>query len=506
MNASFKSALAIRWVSWILLLMAGSPLAAQTTHEVTVGDNFFSPSSLTIQVGDTVRWTNAAGGNNHNVTDNGGSFASQTSSSFTFSQTFNSAGTINYRCTIHAGSMTGTITVQGAAPQPADLSLQSVDASAGTYAPGDSISINISIQNVGGEASAAASITYYASTNSTINGSDTELGTDAIGALAAGASNNFTANATFPNNIADGTYFIGAIININDDNNGNNTRADNGTIAIESAPPDPVVDLAVQTINAPSGTFEQGEDLSIGVTTRNFGDMASDSYTVNLYASTNTTINGADTLIGSANRSALAAGAQASFNVEVLLPETLPPDNYFIGGVIDIDDANNSNNTGLDNVPITVETSGGGDDFPINEGLNDAWYNPLTPGQGFFITVFPEIQSMFIAWFTFDTTRPAAEIEAILGEPGHRWLTAFGPYTGDSARLNVELTEGGLFDSAQPQVSQSGDGIIEVDFIGCNEGIIHFEDIGSSNIDGDIPIERIALDNVPFCEELTAAQ
>ncbi|HMB60802.1 MAG TPA: CARDB domain-containing protein [Xanthomonadales bacterium] len=505
MNTFHTPASVVRRAIWVLLLVISSPLAAQVTHEVTVGDNFFSPSSLTIQVGDTVRWVNAAGGNNHNVTDNGGSFASQTSSSFTFSQTFNSAGTVNYRCTIHAGSMQGTITVQGVAPQPADLSLLSVDATPGTYAPGDNISIGISIQNVGGETSPAASITYYASTNSTINGSDTELGTDALGALAAGATNNYTASGTFPNNIPDGTYFIGAIIDLNDANTGNNTDADNGTITIQADVPDPVVDLAVQTVNAPSGTFEQGEDLSIGVSIRNFGDMGSDSYTVNLYASTNTQVNAADTFIGSANRGALAGGAQDTFNVQVNLPEMLTPDNYFIGAIIDIDDENNANNTGVDNVAITVVPSGGGDDFLINEGLNDAWFNPLTPGQGFFITVFPDIQMMFVAWFTFETQRPPANVEAILGEPGHRWLTAFGPYSGDSALLDVELTQGGTFDSATPAVTQGPDGTLEVDFTGCNEGMIHYE-LTAANISGDIPIERIAVDNVPFCEAQAVAR
>jgi len=33
-----------------------------------------------------------------------------------------------------------------------------------------------------------------------------------------------------------------------------------------------------------------------------------------------------------------------------------------------------------------------------------------------------------MAWFTHDTERPDTGVEAILGEPGHRWLTAQGPY------------------------------------------------------------------------------
>ncbi len=141
--------------------------------------------------------------------------------------------------------------------------------------------------------------------------------------------------------------------------------------------------------------------------------------------------------------------------------------------------------------------------FPINAGLNDSWFNPATPGQGFFITVFPDIKLMFLAWFTYDTERPAPEVEAILGEPGHRWLTAFGTYSADTATLEVELTQGGVFDSVEPAVVQSADGTIEVVFSNCNAGTVNYN-IPSAAVSGQIPIERIALDNVPTCEALSS--
>lgn len=137
----------------------------------------------------------------------------------------------------------------------------------------------------------------------------------------------------------------------------------------------------------------------------------------------------------------------------------------------------------------------------INAGLNDAWYNPATPGQGFFITVFPDIEMMFLAWFTFDTERPPAGAGANLGEPGHRWVTAFGPYTGNTADLDVEVTSGGVFNAANPAPSQQADGSILLEFASCNEATVSF-DIVSANIAGEIPIERIALDNIPACETL----
>ena len=57
------------------------------------------------------------------------------------------------------------------------------------------------------------------------------------------------------------------------------------------------------------------------------------------------------------------------------------------------------------------------DKFQINAGLNDAWFNPATAGQGLLIAVFPDAASMFIAWFTFDLERPGEGVEAQLGDP-----------------------------------------------------------------------------------------
>jgi len=137
--------------------------------------------------------------------------------------------------------------------------------------------------------------------------------------------------------------------------------------------------------------------------------------------------------------------------------------------------------------------------FQINAGLNDAWFFPTTSGQGFFITVFPDIRKMFLAWFTYEVNRPPGNVAAMLGEPGHRWLTAFGDYSGDSALLDIEVTSGGVFDSAEPAPTQINGGSIAVSFADCNMGLIEY-DIPSVGRTGAIPIQRIAPDNISGCE------
>ena len=141
--------------------------------------------------------------------------------------------------------------------------------------------------------------------------------------------------------------------------------------------------------------------------------------------------------------------------------------------------------------------------FQINAGLNDAWFNRDTSGQGLLITVFPGIGQMFLAWFTYDTERPPEDVTALLGEPGHRWLTAQGPYAGDTANLTLSVTRGGVFDAAEPAAATdpAGYGSMKIEFADCKQGLVTYE-ITSLGISGQFPIERIALDNVPLCESL----
>jgi N-acetylneuraminic acid mutarotase len=142
--------------------------------------------------------------------------------------------------------------------------------------------------------------------------------------------------------------------------------------------------------------------------------------------------------------------------------------------------------------------------FGINPGLNDAWYSPATGGQGFLMTVFPSAQQMFVAWFTFDVERPPEDVMAILGDPGHRWLTAQENYSADTADLTIYITEGGVFDSAEPAASNDGigDGTMTIEFADCKQGLVTYE-IPSLGLEGEIPIRRIVEDNVPLCETLT---
>ena len=138
--------------------------------------------------------------------------------------------------------------------------------------------------------------------------------------------------------------------------------------------------------------------------------------------------------------------------------------------------------------------------FSVNAGLNDAWFNPATAGQGFFINVFPDRELLFLSWFTFDVERPVGA-SAVLGEPGHRWFTAIGPLDASGASLEVTVTEGGLFDRSPPDPTNRPGGTLRLDFINCNEGMITYRLEGLDS-PGQVPIQRVVPDNVALCEAL----
>jgi hypothetical protein len=141
-----------------------------------------------------------------------------------------------------------------------------------------------------------------------------------------------------------------------------------------------------------------------------------------------------------------------------------------------------------------------GKPFEINAGLNDAWYNPETDGQGFFITIFPDLGLVSLAWFTYDTELPPEDAVSNLGDPGHRWLLGLGPIDGNQSVMNLTFTSGGLFDTAT-DVTEVNDGLITLTFDSCNSATVEYA-ITSIGQSGTVPIKRVANDNIVLCEAL----
>jgi len=100
------------------LLIFSDTVFSQNTYTVDVANFSFTPTQLTINVGDIVKWTNLGGF--HNVVADDNSFTSGVASTanWVYEFVFNSVGTFPYYCVVHGGpggsEMSGVITVEAA--------------------------------------------------------------------------------------------------------------------------------------------------------------------------------------------------------------------------------------------------------------------------------------------------------------------------------------------------------------------------------------------------------
>lgn len=89
----------------------GEAAPAEAATEIEVVDNSFSPETVEVAAGDTIRWTHE-GQAAHTVTFEDGPDSGTIDSGDTFSHTFDEPGEYAYVCSIHPG-MEGTVVVEG---------------------------------------------------------------------------------------------------------------------------------------------------------------------------------------------------------------------------------------------------------------------------------------------------------------------------------------------------------------------------------------------------------
>jgi len=139
----------------------------------------------------------------------------------------------------------------------------------------------------------------------------------------------------------------------------------------------------------------------------------------------------------------------------------------------------------------------------INPGIADAWIEAGLSGQGLLVSVFENIPLVFIAWFTYETTRPAGFPPPVIGEWGHRWVTLQGGYSGNVANLDIYLTQGGVFESPTPSpASAEKIGTATLTLNSCYSATLVYN-ITSTGLQGTKHLSRVVNDNVSNCEILS---
>ncbi|MGH2726467.1 MAG: plastocyanin/azurin family copper-binding protein, partial [Actinomycetota bacterium] len=110
-------AAALAAAAGIVLAPARAQTPGSPVVEVKAAEFAFTPSKLEVDLGATVRWTNA-GEIPHVVTDRGGTFDTQPIlPGRSRTVTFTVPGTYSYFCRVHPGQMNANLVVRGSGEQ-----------------------------------------------------------------------------------------------------------------------------------------------------------------------------------------------------------------------------------------------------------------------------------------------------------------------------------------------------------------------------------------------------
>lgn len=133
----------------------------------------------------------------------------------------------------------------------------------------------------------------------------------------------------------------------------------------------------------------------------------------------------------------------------------------------------------------------------VNNGMDGAWFDTNTSGQGFFFDVHvgeTGSKFIFISWFTYGDDTAS----------GQRWLTAQGNFTGSTAAIDVYETTGGSFNRSQA-VGVEKIGTMTIDFQDCNNALLSYV-LTDEALQNSIAISRGIPGAQALCEELNTAK
>ena len=220
---------------------------------------------------------------------------------------------------------------------------------------GASFTLSATGRNQGSGPSAATTLRYYRSTDATISGTDTEVGTDAVGSLAAAGTSDESIGLTAPASV--GTYYYGACVDaVTGESDTSNNCSSAVTVTVTIVGPAP--DLVVGSPSVSDSNPDAGASFTLSATVRNSGDGGSVATTLRYYRSTNSTISTLDTEVGTDAVGALSASATSAESISLTAPASAGT--YYYGACVDdVTGESDSNNNCSSAVTVTVIISVG---------------------------------------------------------------------------------------------------------------------------------------------------
>ena len=247
------------------------------------------------------------------------------------------AGTYYYGACVDAvtdesdasNNCSGSVQVDVKEPVYPDLEVGSPSVNDNSPETGGSFTLSVPVTNSGDAEAAATTLRYYRSTDATITTGDTPVGTDAVGALAAGADGDESIDLTAPSTA--GTYYYGACV---DAVAGESDTTNNCSAAVPVDVEEPVYpDLEVGTPSVNDSSPETGGSFTLSATVTNVGDGESPATTLRYYRSTDATITTSDTQVGTGTVGVLSASGTSAESIDLTAPSTAG--RYYYGACVD---------------------------------------------------------------------------------------------------------------------------------------------------------------------------
>ena len=210
-----------------------------------------------------------------------------------------------------------------------DLMVPEASVSDGAPAVGVRFRLSATVRNDGDGGADTTTLYYYRSTDATITVSDTQVGSDAVVALAASGSTGQWVDLTAPS--TPGTYYYGACAaTVSDETDTTN----NCSAAVKvTVPQPPRPDLTVAQPSVTDGSPATGAPFTLSATVSNGGTGESAATTLRYYRSTDATISTTDTRVGTDQVVELAGSGSAGQSVDLTAPST--PGIYYYGACVD---------------------------------------------------------------------------------------------------------------------------------------------------------------------------
>ena len=259
-----------------------------------------------------------------------------------------------------SASVSVTVANGGDSGDP-DLVVESPSVSDESPAPGGAFALSMVVRNQGDGASASTTLRYYRSTNTIITARDTEVGTDAVGAITADGSSAQSIELTAPTD-AD-TYHYGACVDdvASESDVENNCSAG---VIITVAEDSGVPDLVVRSSAVDDATPDAGGMFTFSATVANNGDGRSAATTLRYYRSNNSIISTRDTEVGTDMVAELVGSGTAEESIDLTAPEDTGTSYY--GACVDaVAGESDDNNNCSGAVPLVV---GGDEDSYCRDG------------------------------------------------------------------------------------------------------------------------------------------